>query len=83
MDDREQAPQFPIRIIFDDGACEFIDTPDQLYSKLDSIDSTDPENRIWVRDDQDRNVKIRMQKGELQMLKLDVEARDSRLETRG
>lgn len=70
MDDREQTPQFPIRIIFDDGACEFIDTPDELYSKLYSIDSTNPQNRIWIRDDQDRNVGLRMQQGELQMLRV-------------
>ena len=71
MDDRQQAPQFPIRIIFDDGACEFIDTPDELYTKLHSIDSTDPANRIWIRDDQDRTVRIRMAQGELQILDLE------------
>ena len=71
MEDRVQGPQFPIRIIFDDGGCEFIDTPDELYTKLHSIDSTDPSNRIWIRDDQDRTVRIRMTQGELQLLDLE------------
>ncbi len=71
MDDRPLSPQFPIRIIFDDGGCEFIDSPDELYTKLYSIDSTDPANRIWIRDDQDRSVLIRMTQGELQVLDLE------------
>ena len=66
MEDRETAPQFPIRIIFDDGACEFIDTPSELYTKLHSIDSTDPASGIWIRDEQDRTVKLRMVQGELE-----------------
>lgn len=71
MKDKETRPQFPIRILFDDGGCEFIDTPDELFSKLDSIDSTDPKSRIWIRDDDDRTVKIRMSRGELHLLELE------------
>ena len=71
MDDRETRPQFPIRILFDDGECEFIDTPDQLFTKIDSIDSTTPNNRIWIRDDENRTVRIRMQSGELQVLEVE------------
>lgn len=71
MDDRETRPQFPIRILFDDGGCEFIDTPDDLFLKLDSIDSTDPRSRIWIRDDDDRTVRIRMRSGELQLLEVE------------
>ena len=68
MDDREQAPQFPIRIIFDDGACEFIDTPDDLHAKLYSFDSADP--KIWIRDNDDRTVKLHMMEGQIRVLRV-------------
>jgi hypothetical protein len=71
MQDRETRPQFPIRILFDDGECEFIDTPDELMQKLDSIDSTDPRSRLWIRDDEDRTVRLRMSNGQLHTLELE------------
>jgi hypothetical protein len=57
------APEFPIRIISDDGDCEVIESPEELMQHVDSIDSTDPEARIWVRDAYDRTVRIRMRGG--------------------
>lgn len=57
------SPEFPIRVITDDGECEVIDSPEELIARVDSIDSTDPANRIWVRDAFDRTVLIRMRAG--------------------
>jgi len=62
------SPEFPIRVISDDGACEVIDSPDELMTRVDSLDSTDPGNRIWVRDAFDRTVLIRMRGGVVEVL---------------
>ena len=55
------APEFPIRIITDDGDVEVIDSPEELLERVDSLDSEDP--RVWVRDALDRNVRLRMRWG--------------------
>ena len=55
------SPEFPIRIIDDEGHVEVIDSPEELLQSIDSIDSTDP--RVWVRDAMDRTVTIRMRGG--------------------
>jgi hypothetical protein len=57
------SPEFPIRIIFDDGAVQEIASPEELLDEIDSIDSTDPGNRIWIRDERDRTVHLRMRGG--------------------
>lgn len=57
------SPEFPIRIISDDGDCEVIDSPEELLASVDSIDSTDPAARIWVRDAYDRTVRLKMRGG--------------------
>ena len=57
------APEFPIRIIADDGDCEVIHSPEELMQQIDSIDSTDPAARVWVRDAYDRTVRLRMRAG--------------------
>ena len=62
------SPEFPIRVITDDGTCEVIDSPDELMNRVDSLDSTDPGNRIWVRDALDRTVLIRMRAGMVEVL---------------
>lgn len=62
------APEFPLRIITDDGECEVIASPDELMEKIDSIDSTDPRNRVWVRDAYDRTVRLRMRGGFIEEL---------------
>ncbi|HEX2059537.1 MAG TPA: hypothetical protein VHK90_02250 [Thermoanaerobaculia bacterium] len=62
------SPEFPIRIISDDGHCEVIDSPEELMARVDSLDSTDPRNRVWVRDAYDRTVRIRMRGGLVEML---------------
>jgi hypothetical protein len=62
------SPEFPIRVISDDGACEVIDSPDDLITRVDSLDSTDPDSRIWVRDALDRTVLVRMRGGVVEVL---------------
>ena len=62
------SPEFPIRVISDDGSCEVIDSPDELLNRVDSLDSTDPANRVWVRDAFDRTVLIRMRSGVVEVL---------------
>jgi len=56
-------PEFPLRILFDDGAVEIIDSPEELMQLVDSIDSGDPAARTWVRDAYDRSVVLRMRHG--------------------
>jgi hypothetical protein len=62
------SPEFPIRIITDDGECEVIDTPEELLERVDALDSTDPGNRVWVRDALDRTVWLRMRAGTVELL---------------
>ena len=56
-------PEFPLRIIFDDGEVEEIESAEDLMERVDTIDSTDPGNRIWIRDAEDRTVRLRMRSG--------------------
>jgi hypothetical protein len=56
-------PDFPIRIIFDDGEVQELADADELLDAIDTIDSTDPRNRIWIRDERDRTVRLRMRGG--------------------
>ncbi len=60
------SPEFPIRIISDDGGCEVIDSPEDLMARVDSIDSDDP--RVWIRDANDRTVRLRMHGGMIEVL---------------
>ena len=64
----KMSPEFPIRIITDEGDCEVIDSPEQLIAQVDALDSTDPGNRVWVRDALDRTVKIRVRGGMVEVL---------------
>jgi hypothetical protein len=56
-------PQFPLRIIFDDGEVMPIASAEELLEAFDAIDSTDPGNRVWIRDNEDRSVRLRMRGG--------------------
>ena len=58
---QNMAPEFPIRIISDDGSVEVIESPEELMARVDSLDSSDP--RVWVRDAYDRTVRIRVNGG--------------------
>ena len=64
------APEFPIRIITDDGECDVIDSPDDLMTRIDALDSTDPSQRVWVRDALDRTILIRVRGGIVEELRL-------------
>jgi len=55
------SPEFPIRIITDDGECEVIDSPEELMARLHDLDSEHP--RVWVRDAYDRTVHVRVRGG--------------------
>jgi hypothetical protein len=60
-------PEFPLRIIFDDGEVEEIESADDLLEKVDAIDSTNRDNRIWIRDAEDRTVMMRIRSGIVEM----------------
>lgn len=64
------APEFPIRIITDDGECEVIQSPEELMASVDSLDSTDPAARVWVRDAYDRTVRLCMRGGIVEILEV-------------
>ena len=61
-------PIFPIRLIFDDGECRTIDTPEDLLDSLGTIDTADPRVGVWARDALDRTVLLRMQNGFVESL---------------
>lgn len=63
-------PEFPLRIITEDGECEVIASPDELIQSVESLDSTDPRQRVWVRDALDRTVLIRMRGGFIEVLRI-------------
>ncbi len=56
-------PEFPLRVIFDDGEVEEIESVEDLMERVDAIDSTDSGNRIWIRDVLDRTVLLRVRNG--------------------
>jgi hypothetical protein len=64
------APEFPIRVITDDGDCEVIDSPEELMGRVDFLDSTDPASRVWVRDAYDRTVRVRVRGGWVEVLEV-------------
>ena len=57
------SPEFPIRVITDDGECDVIDSPEELLERIDSLDSTEASPRVWIRDALDRTVRLRMRSG--------------------
>lgn len=67
MPERTTAPQFPIRLIFDDGDSQSIASPDALLQIVQSIDSTDPRSGVWIRDALDRTVILRMRGGDVEL----------------
>ena len=64
------SPEFPLRIITDDGECQVIASPDDLIRQVDSIDSTDPRGKLWIRDAFDRTVLLRMRGGMIEVFRL-------------
>ena len=56
-------PEFPLRLIFDDGETVVIETPEELMDRISSIDAGDEQSRVWVRDAFDRTVRLQMRDG--------------------
>ena len=63
-------PDFPLRVIFDDGECVTLDSAEELMAAFDTIDSTDPRARVWIRDARDRTVRLRMRGGWVEVLEV-------------
>ena len=68
----EMTPEFPLRIIFDDGETAVIASPEELIAEIDNIDSTDPGNRVWIRDAFDRTVRLRMRGGMVELIEVSL-----------
>jgi hypothetical protein len=68
----DMTPEFPLRIIFDDGEMAVIETPEELLAEIDTIDSTDPRNRVWIRDANDRTVRLRMRAGMVELIEVSL-----------
>jgi hypothetical protein len=66
------SPEFPLRIIFDDGETAVIASPEELIAEVDTIDSTDPRNRVWIRDVNDRTVRLRMRGGMVELIEVSL-----------
>jgi hypothetical protein len=60
------SPEFPIRILFDDGEVVVIETPEEIVDAVDSLDSDHP--RVWVRDALDRSVRLLVRNGGVEVL---------------
>jgi hypothetical protein len=43
---------------------------DALMEAFDTIDSTDTANRIWIRDERDRTVRLRMRGGIVEVFEI-------------
>ena len=63
-------PEFPIRIIFDDGEVVEIASPEELLETVESLDATAPGARVWVRDALDRTVRLRMRNGAVEVFEV-------------
>ena len=62
------SPEFPIRILTDDGECEVVDSPEDLMARVYDLDSAD--SKVWVRDAYDRTVNIRVRGGMVEVFSL-------------
>ena len=61
-------PEFPIRILFDDGEVLVIESPEEIENAVDALDSGDP--HLWVRDALDRNVRLLVRNGAVEVLEV-------------
>ena len=66
------SPDFPLRIIFDDGETRVIESPEELVAEIDTIDSTDPRNGVWIRDVNDRTVRLRIRGGMVELIEVSL-----------
>lgn len=63
-------PQFPLRLIYDDGGSEIVETHEALLDQVDSIDTTIECDHVWVRDDLGRTVRLRMISGRIEVMEV-------------
>ena len=64
------SPEFPLRIIYDDGECVVVDSAEELLQGIDALDSTDTASRVWIRDALDRTVRLRVRNGFVEILEV-------------
>ena len=57
------APEFPLRLIWSDGEVTEIASPEELMAQIDTIDTDHERDRLWIRDELDRTVRLRMRGG--------------------
>jgi hypothetical protein len=72
-DSRETEPRFPLRIIYDDGQLDLIDSAEALLLKMDGIDTAAERGHLWIRDDLGRTVKLRIVSGEVELIEAVLE----------
>lgn len=63
-------PQFPLRVIYDDGGTDVVETPEELLEQIDTIDTSAENDRVWVRDDLGRTVRLRMVMGRVELIEI-------------
>ncbi len=63
-------PEFPLRIIFDDGEALEMASPEELLETVDAIDSADIRHRVWIRDASGRTVRLRVTGGSIELFEL-------------
>ena len=68
-------PEFPLRLIFDDGDCVVIDSPEELMDQISSIDAGDEQSHVWIRDAFDRTVRLQMRDGTVLSFAVDPDGR--------
>ena len=49
-----------------------IASPEELVAEIDTIDSTDPRNGVWIRDVNDRTVRLRMRGGMVELIEVSL-----------
>ncbi|MGZ7079093.1 MAG: hypothetical protein ACXVJT_06740 [Thermoanaerobaculia bacterium] len=68
-------PEFPLRLIFDDGDCVVIDSPEELIEQISSIEAGDETSHVWIRDALDRTVRLQMRDGSVLSFAIDPDQR--------
>ncbi|MGZ7032267.1 MAG: hypothetical protein ACXVIJ_09875 [Thermoanaerobaculia bacterium] len=68
-------PEFPLRLIFDDGDCVVIDSPEELMDQISSIEAGDETSHVWIRDALDRTVRLQMRDGSVLSFAIDPDQR--------
>jgi hypothetical protein len=68
-------PEFPLRVIFDDGECVVIDSPEDLIDQISSIDAGQEQSHVWIRDALDRTVRLQMRDGTVLSFAVEMDER--------